>query len=97
MRKQIFESTAVKYDNDVLSPVITSLYRDPANVYIRYESMVLIATDKIAKIPKDLDAPLRVSVSLEGKPLGATCATPRRSCCTPCVGTIEPFSVRSDC
>jgi len=59
VRNELFEANAVKYDNDVLSPVITSLYRDPANVYIRYDSMVLIARDKIAG--KDVEPRLRMA------------------------------------
>jgi len=57
MRNEVFAKTLVKYDSDVLNPVITSLYRDPANVYIRFNSMVFIARDKIAG--KDIEPLLR--------------------------------------
>jgi hypothetical protein len=57
VRTKVFEQVAVKYDNDVLSPVITSLYADPANVYIRYDSTVLIARDKVSG--KDVEPLLR--------------------------------------
>jgi len=57
VRKRVGETTAVMYGSDVLSPVMTSLYGDPANIYIRYNSMVFIARDKIAG--KNIDGTLR--------------------------------------
>jgi hypothetical protein len=57
IKREVFETTTVKYDSDVLIPVITSLYKDPANVYIRYDSMIFIGRDKIAG--KDIEPLLR--------------------------------------
>jgi hypothetical protein len=57
VRKEVFSKTTVMYNSDVLSPVVTSLYKDPANVFIRYDSMVFIARDKIAG--KDVEPLLR--------------------------------------
>jgi len=45
----------VKYDLDVLSPVVTSLYRDPANVYIRHESMIFMTAGRRHSEPSTLD------------------------------------------
>lgn len=50
-RQQIldyFKATALQYKPDALVPVMTSLYRDPANVFIRYNSMIFIARDKLS-------------------------------------------------
>jgi hypothetical protein len=59
VRKEVLDRAAVKYDDEVLSPVITSLYRDPANVYIRTDSMVYIARDKLAG--QDVEPRLRTA------------------------------------
>jgi len=45
------------YDEDALRDVITNLYADPANTYIRYSSIVYIARDKLAG--KDIEPILR--------------------------------------
>ena len=45
------------YENGVLRDVMTSLYSDPANSYVRYDSMVYIARDKIGG--KDIETALR--------------------------------------
>ncbi len=45
------------YDKDVLRDIMTSLYADPANTYVRYSSMVYIARDKLAG--KDIEPVLR--------------------------------------
>jgi hypothetical protein len=57
--KSLVTRNLVQYDNDVLSPVVTSLYRDPANVYIRFDAMIFIARDKL--LGKDIEAMLRYS------------------------------------
>ena len=51
------EESFVVYDVGVLADVITSLYADPANTYINFESMIYIARDKLSG--KDIDIRLR--------------------------------------
>lgn len=46
-REPLRLQTFTFYDRDVLRDVMTSLYSDPANTYIRYNSMVYIARDKL--------------------------------------------------
>src|SRR5260221_10370939 len=46
VQKEVFSKHSVVYDSDVLLPVITTLYQDPANVYIHYRSMLFLARDK---------------------------------------------------
>jgi hypothetical protein len=41
--------TATLYDDDKLIEVITSLYKDPANSYILFSDMVLIASDSLSE------------------------------------------------
>jgi hypothetical protein len=45
------------YDSTVLRDVMTSLYSDPANTYVAYDSMVYIARDKLGG--KDIETSLR--------------------------------------
>ena len=45
------------YDSTVIRDVMTSLYADPANTYVAFDSMVYIARDKLAG--KEIEAALR--------------------------------------
>jgi hypothetical protein len=56
-REAIRLRTFTFYENAVLRDVMTSLYSDPANSYVRYDSMVYIVRDKIGG--KDIEAALR--------------------------------------
>jgi hypothetical protein len=47
------------YDHDVLRPVMTDLYRDPANIFITFGAMVYIARDKVTG--RDIEPMLRYS------------------------------------
>lgn len=47
------------YDSDALRDVMTSFYADPANTYIRYDSMVYIARDKVGG--KEIEPRLRLA------------------------------------
>lgn len=47
------------YDSDALRDVMTSLYADPANTYIRFDAMVYIARDKLSG--KDVEPTLRTA------------------------------------
>jgi hypothetical protein len=53
------QQTFAFFDSDALRDVMTSLYSDPANTYIRYDSMVYIARDKLAGM--DIEPKLRVA------------------------------------
>jgi hypothetical protein len=55
LRLQIFTF----FDSDVLRDVMTNLYSDPANTYIRYDSMVYIARDRLGG--KDTEPRLRLA------------------------------------
>jgi hypothetical protein len=47
-REPLRLKTYTFYDDDALRDVMTNLYAEPANTYIRYSSMVYIARDKLA-------------------------------------------------
>ena len=64
-REPLRLETFTMYDSDALGNVMTSLYADPANVYIQNEDMVYIARDKLSG--KDVDAELR-----DARAMGAT-------------------------
>jgi hypothetical protein len=56
-RESLRLETAVLFERDAIRDVMKSLYSDPANTYIRYNSMVYIARDKLGG--KDIDKTLR--------------------------------------
>ncbi len=56
-REPLRLQTFTFYKTDALRDVMTSLYSDPANIYIRYDSMVYIARDKLSG--KDIEQTLR--------------------------------------
>ena len=58
-REPLKLETFTFYDSDALRDVMTSLYSDPANTYIRYGPMVYIARDKLAG--KDIEPRLRLA------------------------------------
>jgi hypothetical protein len=41
------ERTILKFQNDALMPVITDLYRDPANAFVSWNEMAFVARDKL--------------------------------------------------
>jgi hypothetical protein len=56
-RERLWRETFVRYPQDTLADVMTSLYADPANTFITHASMVYMARDKLAG--KDIEASLR--------------------------------------
>lgn len=46
-REPLARKTFLYYDVDALAVVMTDLYRDPANTYIRYSAMIYIAKSKL--------------------------------------------------
>jgi hypothetical protein len=56
-REPLRLQTFTLYETDSIRDVMTSLYADPANTYIRYDSMVYIARDKLNG--KDIETALR--------------------------------------
>jgi hypothetical protein len=56
-REPLRLQTFTFYESDALRDVMTSLYGDPANTYIRHDSMVYIARDKLSG--KDVEPALR--------------------------------------
>lgn len=56
-REPLRIQTFTFYDGAAIRDVMTNLYSDPANTYIRYDSMVYIARDKLNG--KDVDPRLR--------------------------------------
>lgn len=47
VRNQLLDKYSLKFDETTIAPVMTSLYRDPANVFINYRAMAFIARDKL--------------------------------------------------
>jgi hypothetical protein len=62
-REQLRLERFTFYKSDVLSSVMTSLYADPGNTYIRYGSMVYIARDRLNG--KDIEPVLRRARELD--------------------------------
>ena len=56
-REPLRLQTFTFYDSDAIRDVMTSLYGDPANTFIRHGSMLYIARDKLSG--KDIEARLR--------------------------------------
>jgi len=56
-REALRLQTFTFYESDSLREVMTSLYSDPANTYIRHDAMVYIARDKLDG--KDVEPTLR--------------------------------------
>ena len=56
-REPLRLQTFTFYESSALRDVMTSLYSDPANTYVSYDSMVYIARDKLGG--KDVEAALR--------------------------------------
>jgi hypothetical protein len=56
-REPLRLQTFTMYESGALRDVMTSLYSDPANTYVAYDSMVYIARDKLGG--KDIEATLR--------------------------------------
>jgi len=56
-REPLRLQTFTFYESGALRDVMTSLYSDPANTYIAYDSMVYIARDKLGG--KDIEVALR--------------------------------------
>ena len=56
-REPLRLQTFTFYDSDAIRDVMTSIYADPANTYIRHNSMVYVARDKLAG--KDVEPMLR--------------------------------------
>jgi len=56
-REPLRLQTFMFYEPDAIRDVMTNLYSDPANTYIRYDSMVYIARDKLSG--KDIEPLLR--------------------------------------
>lgn len=46
-REALRKATAVMYDSEAIADVMTDLYKDPANTFIRHDAMVYIARDKL--------------------------------------------------
>lgn len=58
-REPLRLQTFTFYDADALRDVMTNLYSDPSNTYIRYDSMVYLARDKLSG--KNIEPALRVA------------------------------------
>jgi hypothetical protein len=56
-REPLRIQTFTFYDSAAIRDVMTNLYSDPANTYIRYDSMVYVARDKLGG--KDVEPMLR--------------------------------------
>ena len=56
-RQTVAKHTFVKYHSDILSDVVTNLYKDPANSFVTYGAMILIARDKLDGL--DIEPELR--------------------------------------
>jgi hypothetical protein len=56
-REPLRLQTATLFEADAIRDVMTSLYSDPANTYIPYDSMVYIARDKLSG--KDIEQTVR--------------------------------------
>jgi hypothetical protein len=56
-RERLRKATFLFYDLDVIRDVITDVYRDPANTFIRFSSIVYVARDKLDG--KDVESRLR--------------------------------------
>lgn len=56
-RESLRMQTFTFYDGSAIRDVMTSLYSDPANTYITFDSMVYIARDKLAG--QDIESRLR--------------------------------------
>ena len=58
-REPLRLQTFTFYEADALRDVMTNLYKDPSNTYIRYNSMLYIARDKLGG--KDVEPALRLA------------------------------------
>ena len=56
-REALRQETFTFYETDALRDVMTSLYSDPANTYIGFDSMIYLARDKLSG--KDIEPMLR--------------------------------------
>lgn len=58
-REPLRLKTFTFYEADALRDVITNLYKDPANTFIRHDSLLYIARDKLSG--KDIEPALRLA------------------------------------
>jgi hypothetical protein len=58
-KEPLSQATFLFFDTDAIADVMTDLYKDPANAFIRFGAMVYIARDKLNG--RDIEARLRYS------------------------------------
>jgi hypothetical protein len=64
-RESLYKATFLFYGPDAIADVMTDLYKDPANTFIRHGAMVYIARDKLSG--RDVEPMLRHSREDDGE------------------------------